>query len=178
MDESESQTAQLDAIARLDRLFGRNGMEYWLFGGWAVDFHIGAVTRHHADIDVAVVADDAARITALLESDGWTHRRELDGDGYSSYEAPGTTLEVALLARDEHGRFYTPLTGGRAEWPVGAFGADVATLRGVRARVISRQAVIAEKSGLHDDPAIAAKDRADLARLMDCGTASPLRSAD
>jgi hypothetical protein len=27
---------------------------YWLFGGWAVDFHAGRVTRDHADIDLAV----------------------------------------------------------------------------------------------------------------------------
>jgi hypothetical protein len=28
---------QLVALSQVDELFGQNGIEYWLFGGWAVD---------------------------------------------------------------------------------------------------------------------------------------------
>jgi len=89
---------QLAALAELhDRLAGA-GVEYWLFGGWAVDFHAGVVSR----------ADD---------------------------------LE----------------------------------LRGVRARVIARAALVAEKSEVRDDPAVAAKDRADVATLGRGGATPPRR---
>ena len=61
---------------------------------------------------------------------------------------------------------YTPLRDGqRATWAAGAFGRDVLTLRGVRARVITLAALREEKAGAHDDPVAAAKDRHDAAVL-------------
>ncbi len=62
--------AQLATIGWLDALFTAQGLDYWLFGGWAVDFHAGRVTRDHADVDVAVWAADLDRIRALLEPEG------------------------------------------------------------------------------------------------------------
>jgi len=46
---------------------------------------------------------------------------------------------------------------GEAPWPEGAFGDDVEAVGGVRARV--------KKTQVHDDRAVAAKDRADSATL-------------
>ena len=43
---------QLAALARVVDSFERSGIDYSLFGGWAVDFHAGRVTRDHDDIDV------------------------------------------------------------------------------------------------------------------------------
>ena len=45
---------QLGALSHLSELLGQHGIEYWLFGGWAVDFHAGKVTRPHDDLDVTV----------------------------------------------------------------------------------------------------------------------------
>jgi lincosamide nucleotidyltransferase A/C/D/E len=156
---------QLAALAELDALLAEHGISYWLFGGWAVDFHAGRVTREHGDIDIAVWAVDHGRLTALLGSRTWIHRPELGEDGYTGYERGGVRLEVAYLASDERGHVYTPLQDGRAEWPDGAFGDDRVALQGVPARVIGRGALVAEKSATRDDPVTAAKDRADLAAL-------------
>lgn len=52
-----------------------------------------------------------------------------------------------------------------AAWPGEAFENDVAELHGVRARIVSLRALKADKSEAHDDPLVAAKDRADLAIL-------------
>jgi aminoglycoside-2''-adenylyltransferase len=49
-----TETEQLAALARLHEQLERHGIEYWLFGGWAVDFHAGSVTRPHDDLDIAV----------------------------------------------------------------------------------------------------------------------------
>jgi len=49
---------QLAAIANLDRSLGEYDIEYWLFGGWAVDFWVGSVSRDHDDIDVAAWQSD------------------------------------------------------------------------------------------------------------------------
>jgi hypothetical protein len=159
------EAAQLAALTRVHELLERHGIEYWLFGGWAVDLHAGSVTRAHADLDVAVWLKDAERIGALLAADGWKHAPEEDEDGYTGYERGGVRLELAFLARAEDGRVYTPLRQGRGAWPDGAFEDDVAELRGVRARVISLGALKADKSEARDDPLVAAKDRADVATL-------------
>jgi hypothetical protein len=156
---------QLQAIGWLHALFAEQGIDYWFFGGWAVDFHVGRVTRDHADVDVAVWQADLDRIRALLEVQGWVQAPEPGEDGYTGYELRGLRLELAFLACDEAGIIYTPLVEGRGDWPVGSFGETQAEVDGVRARVVGLASLIEDKSGPRQDPAVLAKDRADVALL-------------
>jgi hypothetical protein len=158
--------AHLAVLAELDQVLRDHGVVYWLFGGWAVDFHAGRVTREHDDIDIAIWSDDRARVATLLHERAWIHRPDAGEDGYTCYERHEVRLEVAFLARDERGQIYTPLQGGRGEWPVDSFGDDVAQLRGVHARVVSSASLIADKSIVRSDTMTAAKDRADIATLL------------
>jgi hypothetical protein len=158
-------STQLAALTELHRLLCDHGVAYWLFGGWAVDFHAGRVTRAHDDIDIAIWEDDRSRLAGLLESTKWRHTPDPDEDGYTCYERGGVRLEVALLALDESGVVHTPLRAGRGEWPVETFGCDVAELLGVRAHVIRREALVADKSVIRGEPPTVAKDRADLLSL-------------
>jgi Aminoglycoside-2''-adenylyltransferase len=160
-----SEGAQLAALARLHELLVRHGIEYWLFGGWAVDFYAGSVTRPHDDLDLAVWLEDHDRIAALLAADGWDHAPEEGEDGYTGYVRRSVRLEVAFLARDQSGEVYTPLREGRGTWPQRAFGDDLGELHGVRARIISLDALEVDKAEVRDDPGVAAKDRADRAAL-------------
>jgi Aminoglycoside-2''-adenylyltransferase len=157
--------AQLAALASIHELLDARRIEYWVFGGWAVDFHAGKVSRPHDDLDLAVWLKDHDRIAALLAADGWSNAPEEGEDGYTGYDRGDVRLELAFLARDTNEDIYTPLKEGRGTWPPGSFGDDVAELRGVRARVISLRALEADKSAAHDDTRVAAKDRADLATL-------------
>jgi Aminoglycoside-2''-adenylyltransferase len=156
---------QLAALADVDRSFERGRIEYWLFGGWAVDFHAGAITRTHADIDLAVWLADHGKIAELMGAGGWTHVPERDEDGSTGYRRGEVRIELAFLARDGDGDVYTPLRHGRARWAAGAFGGDVAELQGVRARVIGLEALRNEKAQDREDPVAIAKDRADLRTL-------------
>ena len=160
-----SEGEQLAALAQVHELLERHGIEYWLFGGWAVDFHAGSVTRAHDDVDIAVWVEDHKRIAGLLAADGWRHAPETGEDGYTGYERGAARLELAFLARDEDGQVHTPLREGRAAWPDEAFETDIAELRGVRARVISLRALKAEKAEVREDSIVAAKDRADSVTL-------------
>ena len=157
---------QLAALAELDQLLPPHGVDYWLFGGWAVDFHAGRVTREHGDIDIAIWSDDRERVATLLLDHAWMHRPEPGEDGYTCYERHGVRLEVAFLTRDQRGLVYTPLRDGRGEWPAGSFGEEIAHLRGVRARVVGRESLICDKSVIRSDPVTNAKDRADVASLL------------
>ena len=139
---------QLRALSHLDELFGEHGIEYWLFGGWAVDFHAGKVTRPHDDLDLAVRSNDGERVRKLLTAAGWRHT---PAEGYSVYELDDVRLEVAFL---DHG-----------EWPPNSFEHDVAEVAGVRARVVSLASLKADKATVRDDESVAAKDRVDSVTL-------------
>lgn len=156
---------QLQTIGWLNALFAERGIDYWLFGGWAVDFHAGRVTREHEDVDLAIWRSDFDQVKTLLERDGWAHAPEPGEDGYTGYERGDVRVELALLARDEAGTVYTPLTDGRGDWPAGSFGDDQAEVSGVHARVVGLAPLIEDKLGPRHDPAVTAKDRADVAVL-------------
>jgi len=151
--------AQLTALAGVHELLTRNGIEYWLFGGWAVDFYAGTVTRPHDDVDVAVWLADQERIAALLTREGWAHAPERGEDGGTGYEREGVRLELTFLVRDGD-TVCIPLQAGRVPWP-GAFGDERGELEGVRARLIALDALKRGKSAPRDEPGEAAKDRAD-----------------
>jgi hypothetical protein len=139
--------AQLSALARVDELLGGAGIDYWLFGGWAVDFYAGGVTRPHDDVDIAVSLDDHPRIAELLRDEGWVHAPEPDEDGGTGYERAGVRLELTFVEC--------------VPWPPDSLGADVAELDGVRARLISLPALKRGKSSPREEPADASKDVAD-----------------
>jgi hypothetical protein len=156
---------QLAAIGTLHESFESHGVEYWLFGGWAVDFHVGRVTRPHADIDLAVWKQDFGRVDQILRDAGWERRRQPGEDGYTGYAHESMRMDLAFLARDVDGDVYTPLREGRGEWSQTAFGLHLMELDGVRARVVSRSSLVADKTEDRDDPVAAEKDRADVVAL-------------
>lgn len=156
---------QLSALARVDARFERAGIAYWLFGGWAVDFYAGSVTRAHDDLDIAVWLDQLPRIAELLEADDWTHAPSEGDDGGTGYERDAVRLELTYLVRDGDGRIFIPMRHGPAPWFEDALADDVRELLGVRARLVGLAPLTRGKSHPRDDAADAAKDRADLAVL-------------
>ena len=160
---------QLSALAQTHELFTRGGIEYWLFGGWAVDFHVGSITRAHDDIDVAVWLGDQERIARLLEGEGWKHAPEPDEDGGTGYERDAVRLELTFLVLGDGGEVYIPLRAGRVLWSDEPLGIEVAELSGVRARVLGLAEMKRGKFHVRNDPLEAVKDRADFALLSQLG---------
>ena len=169
MDERTSQ--QLAALGQVGEALEEAGIPYWLFGGWAVDFYAGSVTRAHDDVDLAVWFDELPRIAELLVKDGWRHAPHADEDGGTAYERGGVRLELTYLVRADDGSIFTPLRNGNATWPQEAFADDRGELHGVRARLLAFAPLAAGKSWAREDPDDAAKDRADFLRLSRLETA-------
>jgi hypothetical protein len=159
---------QLDALAEVSGLLDRSGLDHWLFGGWAVDLHVGAVTRDHDDVDLAVWLDDAPAITALLTATGWTHAPEPDEDGGTGYERGGVRLELTFLVPDGD-RALLPLRAGTFTFADEPLGDEVRELHGVRVRVLPLARLRVGKATPRDDPGDAAKDAADFAALSQLG---------
>jgi hypothetical protein len=156
---------QLSALADVGELLDRSGFDYWLFGGWAVDFHVGTVTREHDDIDLAVWLHDAEAVGSLLQAQTWQHRPHPGEDGGTGYERGPVRVELTYLMSDATGRIVIPLRDGNALWSEEPLGNEVRELLGVRVRVILLALLTAGKSSPRHDRDEAAKDRADLEAL-------------
>jgi hypothetical protein len=164
---------QIELIGRLHGAFERQGLAYWIFGGWAVDFHAGGLTRPHVDIDMAVWKADLNRIEGVLGQEGWSRTPQPGEDGYTEYQNGSARLDLAFLALDEDDTIYTPLSEGRGSWPAHSFGQDIRELNGTVARVVSLASLIADKSEYRDDPITRKKDAADCAVLLRCQRVGP-----
>jgi hypothetical protein len=161
-----NQAEQLAMIDELHGLFTNVGTSYWLFGGWAVDFHVGRVTRDHADIDLAVWRSDLEQVRGALDAAGWSLVRDSPAQGFAEFAHGPARLDLTWIDRDAAtGAVYTPLAEGRGSWPMGSFGSDVAELAGVRATVVSLDSLVTDKSEIRSDAAAARKDRADVSVL-------------
>lgn len=69
MDEAVTRR-QLAVIAEVVEVAGEAGAEVWLRGGWAMDFHLGRITRDHEDVDWFAWAADAPRLGPALVARG------------------------------------------------------------------------------------------------------------
>lgn len=162
----EQASLHLSALAEVSDTLQKAGIAYWLFGGWAVDFYVGSVTRLHDDVDLAVWFVDVSRIAKLLLENGWRHA-PLDGeDGGTGFERGGVRLELTYLVRGDDGLASIPLRSGAVVWPgKDGLAEDVAELRGVQSRLIGLASLLRGKSSPRDDQEDAAKDRADFIQL-------------
>ncbi|MEV0428355.1 aminoglycoside adenylyltransferase [Micromonospora sp. NPDC050495] len=170
---------QLTAIREVRELAGSAGIPVWLRGGWAMDFHLGEVTRPHVDVDWYCWRSDAARLAALLDAHGWRPDPRLPVERQLDLLRDDVEVSFAYLDRDARGRVVvgagpwagTPLPEGMLDGPPGRIGPH-------RAPVISLAAQIEFKEmypvWMPERPR-RAKDAADLARLRASRDGHPTR---
>jgi len=162
----EQASLQLSALAEVSESLQKAGIDYWLFGGWAVDFYVGSVTRLHDDVDLAVWFVDVPKIANLLVINGWLHAPSDDEDGGTGFERGGVRLELTYLVRGDDGLASIPLRSGAVVWPGDdALADDVGELRGVRSRLVGFESLLHGKTTPRDDVEDAAKDRVDFTHL-------------
>jgi hypothetical protein len=165
LNDEELAAQQLSALVQVGELLDRAGYAHWLFGGWAVDFHVGVITRRHDDIDLAVRLHEVPDVGTVLEADGWQHKPSGEDDGGTGYERGPVRLELTYLIRDDGGRIFIPLRGGNALWSEEPLGNAVHELLGARARVVGLALLMRGKSSPRGDRDAAAKDNADYLAL-------------
>lgn len=155
--------SQLDALRDVVAAFDAAGIDHWLFGGWAVDFHAETMTREHGDLDLGIWLDDMPRIGEVLATGGWIDLHDPDVDGGKAFGRGAVRLELTYLYRDADGEIYTPLLDGtRGRWTDQALADEVGELDGVRCRVVSLASMLWMKEpGRRNDPEEAEKDAAD-----------------
>ena len=168
MNDNDDRTAvQASLIREVNGILKENGIDHWLFGGWGVDFLVGAVTRAHDDIEFVIWQNDAERAGKLLAQNGFSvlYGRE-DGMGWLK---SGEKLEFDFLIWREDGMVVTP---GWEEWPwpPDAFVGPPGHLGGITCPVVSATAQLETRELYqHFRPGIGLrdKDRSDIAFLRE-----------
>jgi hypothetical protein len=88
------------------RAMARLGRPWFISGGWAIDLHLGRVTREHHDVDILVLRSDQLRVQTLLAD--WRlnkiipHPQGLMNQGTLARWEPGERLELPVHQVDVH----------------------------------------------------------------------------
>ena len=155
---------QLATMASLSSVLEQHGLDYWLFGGWAVDFWVGRVTRPHDDIDVAAWRGDYDRIKTCLEGAGWEHTPTPSDLVGTRYRLRSAEVEFTFLDSGPDGKVVIPLADP-VVWSAEPLGDHRRELRGVGCRVIPLELLRSGKALPREGTAEGAKDRADFEAL-------------
>ena len=161
----ETSAIHVAIIAEIARLLTQESVPFWLFGGWAVDFAVGHVTRPHRDIEWVIWGHDSDRVTRLLSARGYALRaREEEA---LTLVTQGIDVEFYVLVRDAHGCIITP--GRWAQWPwlPGAFAGAAGRIGEVACPMISIETLLETKEGYAQQTGLPLRphDHADIAWL-------------
>lgn len=108
-EKYDAQTgAQLKVLKEISMIYEEQAIEFWLSGGWAIDFILGKITRQHSDIDLQTWITDRERLENILLKLGYEqisikkefHNRQSDfrkGNvditfGYLTYHEDGSLM--------------------------------------------------------------------------------------
>ena len=157
---------QLEAIARLDRALDRKQIPYWVFGGWAVDFWVGRVTRPHGDIDVVAWRADYDRVRDALTGEGFEHAPVEDEVVGTRYRWRGAEVEFTFVETTDGADVVIPIPGQPIRWSSEPLSVVWKELSGVGCRTIALELLVAGKSSSGASER-SEKDEADLAALSE-----------
>jgi len=143
VDQSEQQFALL---AEISGLLEQDGVDHWLGGGWAVDFHVQRMTRSHSDVDLVVRLRERDQLIAVLTGARFTPMPSDTPDAVQTFDRDGVDLEVTFVVETSDGTVITP---GFEDWPwlPGACSAHAVEFRGLRIRAVSAEALLDTKLG-------------------------------
>ncbi|MFF0742725.1 nucleotidyltransferase domain-containing protein [Streptomyces sp. NPDC004111] len=162
---------QLRQIAETVRIADGRGITLWLRGGWAMDFHLGEVTRPHGDIDWFARVQDAPLLADALLGHGYRPVPGPPPDLQLDFEKEGLESSFTLVDRDAQGRVVVAGGPWKGEpWPAGMLDPDAGPgrLGDVSCPIVAPRAQIEIKRMMPVwDPSRPRrpKDAADIARL-------------
>lgn len=157
--------SQLALIREVSEILQNAGIAHWLFGGWAVDFVVGAVTREHEDIEFIAWKHDFPAVRRLLEERGYAPLYQR-GDG-AAWRHRGQRVELDFIERRRDGMI---ITSGWDDWPwpADAFKAPIGHLGDVVCPAVSAAAQLETKElygRYRPGRELREKDRQDIGRL-------------
>lgn len=104
MSETSISGLQLAAISEMVDVARRLDREFWLRGGWAMDFYLGRLTRQHLDVDWYVWDSDMPVIADALVARGWTDVAQYPAEQQRDLVKGSVEFGIAPIARATNGR--------------------------------------------------------------------------
>jgi Aminoglycoside-2''-adenylyltransferase len=164
----QSARAQLAIIREISDALTCAGVDHWLFGGWAVDFAVGHMTRPHRDVDFVVWEGDLSRITGLLRYLGYRARSSKHPTHQLNWEKNGTKVQINLITKTPDGSIISPGTFSDWPWCEGSFGNHRGRIGDLDVPIVSPAGQLESKENFPKHPAgqpLRAKDRHDIKQL-------------
>jgi hypothetical protein len=143
-DVTAEPEATLDSLAELFALLEQAGFQFWLAGGWAVDFHAGTVTRPHTDVDLVVHLADKDKLYALLLDVGFNVIDDSDPDAEMIYQRGNFKVDLSFIVELDNGTVVSP-GWEHWPWPPSAFSSGTQQLSGVSCHVVSASTLLTSK---------------------------------
>jgi hypothetical protein len=170
-----SSAVQLSLIQEITTVLRAVRIPHWLFGGWAVDFLAGEITRPHSDVDLLLWRRDVPVFRQLLVERGYTELPTPSGPELDARFCKRDQLvEVMFLQQREDGG----ACWGDWRLPADALLAREGCLREVLCPVVSPRLLLGCKGEClrqASEPAEQQKHSGDVARLRSLLTAEANR---
>jgi hypothetical protein len=149
---SEFSKLQLRLIAEVQNALKAADIEWWLYGGWAVDFVYGAMTRDHSDIEIFIWEEDGVSVRRALTDAEFLAAPGLHPDEGQPFLKDGLEINATYLRKNADGTVVTP--GRWADWPwlPGSFDGPFAKLGELEVPVISAEAQLDMKLRFPEHP--------------------------
>ena len=173
---NDATAVQLAPLREIDGAFAAAGIDWWLFGGWAMDAHAGRVTRDHSDIELFVRLEhgDAAR-TALTRR-GFVAPPPVHPDEGQPFLRDGHEVGVWFVTEDAGRSFVTPGRWADWPWPAGSFDGPRVCLGDLALPAMSVAGLLDMKRGFAAHPhgaSLRPKDEADILLLLRLASGEP-----
>lgn len=107
--------SQLKVLSDISEISKTLGIEFWLRGGWAIDFLLGKITRPHADIDVITWIQHRERLEMALMEAGYEHIpvRKQFRNRQSDFHKDHVEVSLGFITHSDNGRL---MMNGLPEW--------------------------------------------------------------
>ena len=149
---------QASNVIELYGALDSRGIEIWIDGGWAVDALLGAQTRPHGDLDIAIRGHDVPALCSYLNSRGFREvERSEKGWNFVMVDEGGRKVDVHAFVFDEHGHVVDGI-----EYPDGSLTGS-GTISGRYVRCIAPEHLLAFRARYQPQD----KDRHDVAKICD-----------
>lgn len=112
---SEQTESQLKVLVEISAISEKIGIEFWLRGGWAIDFILGKITRSHDDIDLITWTRNRERFEDELLKAGYekTPVKNEFRDRQSDFRKDSVEITLGYISHSEDGNL---IMNGLPEW--------------------------------------------------------------
>ena len=138
---NDATAIQLRLIAEIRDALDVAGVPWWLFGGWAVDFHLGRVSRKHGDIEFYIWSVDAERVSRTFLDAGFVPQAIPFPDEAIEFRKDGHLICAVLLMDTAQG-FVIPGRWTHWPWLRDAFNGPPGAIDGLEAPVVAVEALL------------------------------------